>query len=66
MCTTNLTPVSDVEENFSKLYDKEWAELFNSLESEVLDERERIIKLCEFVKVGKKIVNLIRILGIAI
>ena len=35
------------------LYDKEWTELFISLESEVEDERERIIKLCECVKVGK-------------
>lgn len=50
VCTTNLTPASDVEDNFSMLYNKEWTELFNSLESEVEDERERIIKLCECVK----------------
>ena len=47
------------------LYNKEWTELFNSLESEVEDERERIIKLCECVKVSKKLSILSEYLDVA-
>lgn len=38
--------VNDIGKKFSDVYNNEWAKLFDSLKSEIEDERERIEKLC--------------------
>lgn len=40
-----------IGEKFSELYNNEWTQLFESLESEIEDETQRISKLCECVQV---------------
>ncbi|XP_061185064.1 uncharacterized protein LOC133193105 [Saccostrea echinata] len=56
----NHTDLSDsnrptkIGERFSELYDNEWTHLFESLQSEFEDEKERIIKLCNCVQMAYK------------
>ncbi|XP_062620658.1 uncharacterized protein LOC134282253 [Saccostrea cucullata] len=54
----NHTDLSDsnrptkIGERFSELYDNEWTQLFESLQSELEDEKERITKLCNCVQMA--------------
>lgn len=44
--------VIDIGKKFSDVYNNEWAQIFDSLKSEIEDETERIEKLCDCLLVS--------------